>query len=183
MKRAVTRIRGLGYMLWHARHMIYHLLFGATWVWVVYDQFGIYQPGFLLLSLLASVLPDFEHLLFFVTYGKKDSYTTWIKGYIKNKDWRVLVRFMEQGHKYNTKLQYHNVYVLAIMMVCTMLSYLIHWYYVFVFFGAVSIHYWFDVFDDLATLGKLNQNWFRWGRSKNTSDPSIWKKLDKSIDR
>lgn len=179
----MTKIRGLGYLFWHARHMIYHLLLGVTWIWVIQDHIGIYSPTLLFISLLGSVFPDFEHLLFFFTYGKRDSYTKQIKGYINNRDWRVLIRFIEQGHKYNTTLRYHNVYAMMGLMGITALFYFIGSYTGFIFTGAMVIHYLFDILDDLATLGRLNKNWFRWGRGKLPNDASIWKYLDKTIPR
>ena len=183
MNKTVTKIRGLGYLFWHARHMMYHLLFGVAWMWVVQDQIGIYSAPLLLWSLLGSVFPDFEHLLFFFTYGKSDSYTAWVKTYIKHKDWRVLIRFLEKGHKYNTKLRYHNIYTVAGLTGATTISFFVRWDSIFVFTGAMVIHYCFDILDDLATLGRLNKNWYRRGKTTKKINPAIWKELDKTIPR
>lgn len=183
MNTTVTKIRGIGYLFWHARHMIYHLLLGALWMWVVQDQIGIYSTPLLLLSLFGSVFPDFEHLLFFFTYGKSDAFTAWVKSYIQKKDWRVLIRFLEKGHKYNTKLRYHNMYSIVGLTAVAVISFFAGWDSLFVFTGAMVIHYLFDILDDLAMLGKLNRNWYRWGRGRLPNDASIWKYLDKTIPR
>ena len=183
MNKTVTKIRGLGYLFWHARHMMYHLLFGVAWMWVVQDQWGMYSNTLFALSLLGSVFPDFDHLLFFFTYGKRDAYTKQIKGYINHGDWRVLIRFLEKGHKYNTKLRYHNIYTVAGLTGITTIFLVVRWYSGFIFTGAMVIHYLFDILDDLATLGKLNKNWYRWGKTVKKSNPAIWKHLDKTIQR
>jgi len=163
--------------------MIYHLLLGFVWMSFVRDQTGIYSPFLLLLSLFGSIFPDFEHLLFFFTYGKADEYTAWIRTYIRNRDWRVLVRFLEKGHKYNTKLRYHNIYAIISLIGITTLFLVVHVYSGFIFTGAMLIHYCFDILDDLASLGRLNKNWFRWGKGKLRSTSSVWNDLDKTIPR
>lgn len=179
----MTKIRGLGFLFWNGRHMVYHLLLGAMWMWVVQDQIGIYSASLLLWSLFGSVFPDFEHLLFFFTYGKSDEYTAWVKTYIKHKDWRVLIRFLEKGHKYNTKLRYHNIYTIMLLSIMTIAFFRFQLYVGFIFTGAMTIHYLFDILDDLATLGKFNKNWYRWGKTIKKSNPAIWNDLDKTIDR
>ncbi len=179
----MTKIRGLGYLFWHARHMIYHLLLGTLWMWVVQDQTGIYSPALLFMSLLGSVFPDFEHLLFFATYGKKDAYTAWVKTYMKHGDWRVLVRFIEKGHKYNTKLRFHNIYVVTLFLILSIGFFQMQVSSGFIFTGAMVIHYLFDMLDDFATLGKLNKNWYRWGKTIRKSNPALWKELDETIQR
>lgn len=183
MRKAFGKIRGFGYLFWHGRHMFYHLLLGCLWMWVVQEGTGIYSTHLLFVSLLGSVFPDFEHLLFFATYGKKDAYTAWVKSYVKHGDWRVLVRFLEKGHKFNTKLQFHNVFILALCCCMTGVFYQVRMPAGYVFFGSMSLHFIFDIFDDLGKFGRLNKNWFRWGKSSGTSNPAIWKNLDKTIKR
>ncbi len=183
MKKTFGKIRGVGYLFWHARHMFYHFLLGAFWMWVVQELTGIYSVPLLLISLLGSVFPDVEHLLFFATYGKKDAYTTWVKSYVKHGDWRVLIRFLEKGHKYNTKLRFHNVYSIGILTGLSVLFFRAHIYSGCMFTGAMVIHYVFDILDDLASLGRVNKNWYRWGKTTKNSNPAIWKDLDKTIQR
>lgn len=152
-------------------------------MWVVRDQFNIYSPTLLLIALFGSVFPDFEHFLFFFTYGRGDAYTKQIKAYIRDGDWRVMARFIEQGHKYNTQLRLHNVYMILVCFFVTLLCFSVQYYVGAVFVGAMITHYLFDILDDLATIGKLNTNWFRFGRGEKKNNPSLWKKLDRSIDR
>jgi hypothetical protein len=121
--------------------------------------------------------------LFFFTYGKSDEYTAWVKTYIKHKDWRVLIRFLEKGHKYNTKLRYHNIYTMIGLAGITTIFFFVRWQSGFIFTSAMVIHYLFDILDDLATLGRLNKNWYRWGKGKLHSTSSVWNDLDKTIPR
>ena len=183
MKRTFGKIRGVGFFFWHARHMFYHLLLGAFWMWVVQELTGIYSVPLLFVSLFGSVFPDFEHLLFFLTYGKKDAYTTWIKSYVKHGDWRVLIRFIEKGHKYNTKLRFHNIYTIFFLILASIGLFKLQVFSGFMFTGSMMIHYLFDILDDLASLGKVNKNWYRLGKSTKKINPAIWKDLDKAIKR
>jgi len=80
--------------------------------------------------------------------------------------WRILVRFVEWGHKYNVNLMFHNFYVMALIMVLTYMSYLYKWNFGVVLFGAMVTHYVFDVAEDWLLLGRLNPNWKRLGRGK-----------------
>lgn len=163
--------------------MVYHFLLGSVWMWIIKDQTGIYSPSLLFLSLFGSVFPDFEHLLFFFTYGKRDAYTKQIKAYIHDGDWRVLIRFIEKGHKYNTELRYHNVYTIMVLGIATAVLFTFQRYGGAVFAGAMITHYLFDMLDDLATLGKLNTNWYHWGGDDTKSSPSLWKHIDRTIER
>ena len=183
MKRTFGKIRGVGYIFWHARHMFYHLLLGALWMWVIQDQMGIYTRTLLSLSLFGSIFPDVEHLLFFLTFGKKDEYTTWVKSYVKHGDWRVLIRFIEKGHKYNTKLRFHNIYFVLLLVILTVGFFKLHVFSGFIFTGSMVIHYLFDIIDDLASLGKVNKNWYRWRKPAKKINPAIWKDLDNTINR
>jgi len=183
MKRSFAKIRGIGFMVWHARHMLYHKLLGFVWYQVVSSKFGFTGSRLLLLSLLGSVFPDMEHLIFFVTYGKHNMFSEQIRLYIKHGEWRILIRFMEIGHKYNTELRYHNLFTIIGLCLMTIGSMLFSFPSGVIFFGAMISHYLFDIVDDLATLGKINRNWFRWGRGKKLNNPHIWKSIQKTISR
>ncbi len=170
-----SRLRGLAFIIWHARHEFYHVLLGLAWAWVLREVWGNLNLKWILLSVFGSLLPDTEHLFFFLSYGKKDKYTQMIRVFLKNHEWRVLAVFMEHGHKRNTKLAFHNMYVIILLLVIVTAAILYDWNSWVVVIGAMIIHYIFDIFDDIVTLGRINPNWKRWGRgeikeTENTTD-------------
>jgi len=166
MRKSLARIKGLGYIFWHGRHEIYHMLLGVAWAWILREWWGEFQLKWLLLSVFGSVLPDFEHLLYFVSSGKADPYTKQIKAFLKNKQWRMVTTYIEHGHKQNTNLSYHNIYIVGFLITLACVCYFIDYQAWVVLFGAMAIHYLFDIGDDFVTLGYINENWKRWGNGK-----------------
>jgi len=166
IRRHIARVKGLGFIFWHARHEFYHALLGVAWAWVFREVWGEFNTKWLILAVFGSLLPDLEHFFYFFTYGKRDPYTTKIKQFLKNGQWRMVTVFIENGHKQNTDLSYHNFYVIAFLLIITTIAFLFDWQSWVVVFGAMVTHYVFDVFDDIATLGYLNPNWKRWGKGR-----------------
>jgi len=181
MRKTAARLKGIAFIFWHARHMLYHILLSMTFVWVSYKYLGIRQRGLFPVAILGAVIPDFEHILFFFTYGKHTEFSKYIKMYIKKHEWRILIRFVEIGHKYNTQLRYHNIYILSVWILIAFLSYRMFMAPLFIFSGAVVTHYLFDIVDDLAALGKINKNWFRWGLGNQAVGKQIWDMIDRRI--
>lgn len=163
---SIARIKGVGYMLWHGRHMLYHVLLGLVWAWLLRELWSEFSWKIIALAVFGSILPDIEHLFYFFAYGRGDEYTKLVKEFLRAREWRVLTSFIEQGHKYNTNLSYHNVYFVVFLLIATIICFLVDWESWIAVLGAMVIHYLFDIFDDYRTLGYLNENWKRWGRGK-----------------
>lgn len=168
MRRTIAKIRGLGFVLWHARHMGYHVLIGLVWAWIMREVWGQFNPKWILTSVAGSLLPDLDHLNYFIGYGRRDSYTKIIFDMLKNRQWRELALFVATGHKYNTNLAYHNYYTLIFLALLTAISSYFDWQSGFILFGAMVGHYLFDIFDDFVQLGQVNANWMRWGRARKS---------------
>jgi hypothetical protein len=166
IRKPVQRIKGFAFLMWHARHEWYHVMFGLLWAWILREWWGEFNPKWVLLSAFGSVLPDIDHFIYFLGYGRKESYTQTIWSYIQNRQWRLLVTFIETGHKYNTNLSFHNYFVMMILFAGSCIAYFFDWKASVVLFGAMTIHYIYDVIDDIITLGHINPNWKRWGRKK-----------------
>ena len=176
MKQSIAKIKGLGYILWHARHMLYHLLIGLVWAWFLREMWDVFSWKITLLAVFGSFLPDIEHLIYFFVSGKKDEYSKQVKAFFKAHEWRVLTSFVETGHKYNTNLSYHNVYFVVFLLILTILCFLFDWEVWMAVLGAMVLHYLFDIFDDYRTLGYLNDNWKRWGSKKKKTTTSYKRK-------
>lgn len=164
MKNSLARIRGLGFILWQSRHMGYHVMLGLLWAWFLREQWGEFNVRWIVTAAIGSVLPDIDHLNYFFGYGKNDSYTKTVFGHVKKGEWRKLFYFISTGHKYNTNLSYHNIYVTGILIASTFLASFFDWRFGVVLLGAMVSHFLFDIFDDLVQLHTLNKNWGRWGR-------------------
>ncbi len=165
MKRSLSRIRGAGFILWHARHLLYHVLLGLVWAWLLREIWQEFDIRFVLTSVFFALLPDVEHVWYFVTYGKSATYTQSIKNLIRSRQWRKVAVFIEHGHKDQTELQFHNIYTIGLLLVFLAMSIVWDVRIVTVAAGSSVIHYVFDIFDDVMILGYVNRNWTRWGKS------------------
>lgn len=166
MRKTFARVRGLGYIMWKARHMAYHVMLGLLWAWYLRERWGEFNPKWIASAVVGSVLPDIDHIVYFFGYGKSDAYTQRIFLYIRNHEWRNLFSFISVGHKTNTNLTYHNIYVMIILILVSVLASFIDWEVGVVLFGAMVSHYLFDMADDVVQLGGINPNWKRWGRPR-----------------
>ena len=166
MRKSVARIKGVGFIFWHSRHELYHIMLGLLWAWFLRERWHQFNVQWIWWSIFGSLLPDADHLMYFFAYGKSDWYNTQIRDFLKNHEWRNLTTFIETGHKHQTKLASHNYYIMASLLFLGLLSSLYSWEIGVILFGAMVIHYVFDIGDDLLMLGYVNPNWKRWGRGK-----------------
>lgn len=163
MRRSLARIRGLGFILWQARHMGYHVLLGLVWAWFLRERWGEFNPKWVWTAIAGSVVPDVDHFNYFLGYGRHDSYTQQIWSHLKHREWRKLAYFIATGHKLNTNLSYHNIYMVAVLILLSVVASFLDWQVGVILFGAMVSHYLFDIFDDIVQLGAINSNWKRWG--------------------
>jgi hypothetical protein len=169
MRMSLARIRGVAFILWHARHEFYHMLLGLVWAWVLREVWEEFNVRWIMFSVVGSLLPDAEHFLYFATYGRKDTYTRQIGSMLLKRQWRALTVFVERGHKYQTDLSYHNIYTIALLLCLTIVFLVFDWRVWVILTGAMIIHYLFDIVDDIVTLGYVNPNWKRWGNGRKTT--------------
>lgn len=166
MHRHIARIKGLGFIFWHAKHELMHALLGVAWAWVLREIWGELQPRWIILAIFGSLLPDLEHFVYVFTYGRKDIYSQMVVSFLRQKKWRMLTVHIEHGHKTVTNLMYHNVYVVAGLGVIVSVCWMFEWRSWVVVVGAMVIHYLFDIVDDVMMFGRPNPNWKRWGNGK-----------------
>ena len=166
MRLSFARVKGLGFILWQSRHMGYHVLLGLVWAWFLREKWGSFNPKWVWTAIIGSLLPDIDHLQYFLGYGKQETYTKQIVGFLKARQWRSLAHFIATGHKYNTNLSYHNIYIVVILLGLALVSSRIDWEVGVILFGAMILHYLLDIVDDIVQLGSINPNWKRWGKPK-----------------
>lgn len=168
MRYSVARLRGIGFILWQARHYAYHILVGLVWAWILREYWQEFSVRWITAAVIGSVIPDMDHLFYFLTYGKRDTYTKQIRKFLREHEWRTLTKFLATGHKYNTSLATHNYYFMVFLTILSMGSFLYDWKVGVIFFGAMALHYLFDVWDDIAMFGRVNSNWRRVWRPRRT---------------
>lgn len=168
MRKSLARLQGLGFIIWQARHYAYHILVGLVWSWFLRETWKQFNTAWVYTAIIGSVIPDIDHFIYFLTYGRHDWYTRQIRKFIRDHEWRTVTKFVASGHKYQTSLAAHNYYVMAFMGVVALVAFLYNWKSGVVFFGAMMLHYLFDVWDDVAMLGRVNPNWRRLGKPKST---------------
>lgn len=168
----LARFKSLGFFFWHGRHEFYHVLLGLVWAWYLRERWNEFNPRWIWLAMLGSVLPDLDHIIYFFTYGRWDSYNIKLRYLIKSHQWRASWLYMKNGHKKNTSLMTHNVYFMIILLGVAVVASFYAWRVGVILFGAMFSHYLFDILDDLVILGHLNPNWKHWGSSWKTKDRS-----------
>lgn len=126
------------------------------------------------LALVGSLLPDVEHIYYHMILNRKKPYAREIKLLLKNREVRNLVKFLESNHKTVSYLPFHHVFVALIALLATLNAFIYGREGTMVFLGAISLHYFFDIGDDVITLGKLNPNWTRgWRRLRRVTVRSL----------
>ena len=151
-------------VVWYSRHELYHVLIGIVYAWFLREAWGVFQWHQVLWSIFGSLLPDVDHLIFFFFYGRNDAYSLKAKSLLKHGGLSQLIPFLAREHKHNTNLWSHNVFVISFLFVSAYASSLYDWKLGLVLFGAMILHYLFDITEDLILLRALNPNWKRWGR-------------------
>ncbi len=112
-------------------------------------------------SIIGSVLPDFDHLLFIFIYGRKTDFARIIKGFLRKYKIKSAISFIRVNHKYNTSVYSHN-------MLSVILAFWLFYYLYTVqdkasmstFFLSWFAHYVFDIFEDVLFFKKINPNWW-----------------------
>lgn len=161
MRQYVARLKGVGFILWHARHEFYHILLGLVWAWFLREVWEQFNVRWISVSVLGSLLPDADHFFYFFIWGRKDEYAKLVKAFLRGREWRTLTKLLETGHKYQTDLATHNIYFIGFLFLLSTASFFYDWKVGVVLFGAMMIHYLFDIFDDIIILGYINPNWKR----------------------
>lgn len=166
MRKSVARLKGFGFILWQTRHEFYHILVGLLWAWYLREVWREFNPRWVAVAIFGSLIPDLDHFVYFLTYGKRDWYTKQVRVFMRAHQWRTLWKFVAQGHKYNTSLATHNYFFMTTLILLSGISFIYNWKVGVILFGAMVGHYAFDVLDDFVILGYVNPNWRRFWKPR-----------------
>ena len=145
-----------------AFHFPIHILIGMICAYFTFRLFPDASPHLLIWNgILGSLLPDVDHLFFFLIYGRHTDYARSVRSLFKNRHFRHLWNFVKINHKSNTGIYSHNFLSLVIVFFA-------FWYFeavrdrpsLTVFFLSWGAHYLFDIFEDFLFFKSLNPNWF-----------------------
>lgn len=166
MNRVSARIRGAFFITRQANHHLVHISLGFIWFYLLNRFWTDLSSYHLFLAIVGSELPDLEHGYYWFVKGKSDEYSIQVKEHLRNREWRNLVTFLKENHKYLTTLHLHSLgWVLVLVLLCVV-SFFRDREASLVLFGSMLTHYCFDMLDDIIFLGKLNPNWMRGVRIK-----------------
>jgi len=155
-------------------HVLIHILLGFMCALIVSKRFENENIILLLFfGFLGSTLPDIDHLIYYLTYGKDSEYSQIIKIFIKEKDFKEVKIFLRENHKYLTGLYSHTVVSPVISIFLTFLFLNKDNIYLSTFFLSVTTHFIYDIAEDLLFFKKLNPNWFMHFNKKNKNNQGI----------
>lgn len=146
-------------------HGEFHLLFAILTILIIYF---IYTPettrnifNIIIIAILGSFIPDIDHLFYIFIYGRKSDYAQVSKMFIKNKHIREFIKHVKINHKANTGIYSHNIgSVLLSITVALVLIYKKVDVFWATFFLAWTLHYIYDILEDLLFFSRLNKNWY-----------------------
>ena len=159
-------VKKVARITWYLKHETTHVLIGVAFAWLLREIWGEFDSKQLYLSIVGSLIPDLDHFVFFFFYGRHDPYSLEVKRFLRQGNISSLATLLAEGHKENTNLWSHNVYVIGFLLLGIVLSYQLDWKVAVVLLGSMILHFVFDILDDLVVLGSVNPNWKRWGRPK-----------------
>lgn len=144
-----------------------HLSLGLLVAVVIYYLLGGNLFHLLLVSAVASFLPDIDHLFYLFIYGRKSRYATEAREILIKGGVIKYIEYCKINHKENTEIKSHNLLVVLVLTLVSMLFYAKGEPLWSAFFISNTLHFVFDVFEDLLFFGKLNGNWWlRFGQGR-----------------
>jgi hypothetical protein len=157
-----------------AYHILIHVLLGITAALIVSRQFINDNLSLLLImGFFGNTLPDLDHVIYFLTYGKDSEYSQIIKIFIKDRHFKETKNFLRDNHKYLTGLYSHTLISAFLSVFLTWFFFNKNLIYPGTFLFSVSIHFLYDILEDLLFFGKLNPNWYLKFNKKNKNNDGI----------
>jgi len=139
-------------------HHWIHFVFGSV-VWIVSWKWGNHAMSFIVV-LIGTYLPDADHLFFIFGYGRKTEYSERIRKCLKDGGVCGFIDYSKKNHKNCTWVISHNLLSLFISSGLTWAFIVSGHFLLGVLFASWSLHYIYDIVEDLLSLGRLNPNWF-----------------------
>lgn len=159
MKRILRVSKSSAAFVWHAKHVLTHLCFGIGWFLFLKYFYPELPMRYFYVALFASLLPDVEHIYYLLVKQPSSHYTKQIIKLMKNGSIVELFRFVEKKHKHETFLPFHHIITPILALIGCAIAIHVDRMGTAVFFGAFTLHYIFDIVEDIVVLRRLNPNW------------------------
>jgi len=141
-------------------HEYVHQLFGLFAFTISAALFPDYPVIYLLLvAIVASILPDIDHIFYFYIYGRRQKYATTVRSFVSKRQYHQALEYCRIHHKENYSIISHNL--LTPILLIILANYFYHSFQplFFTFCLSTSFHFVFDILEDLLVHGRLNPNW------------------------
>lgn len=147
--------------LMEKHHEYFHLGFGLISLiitLIIFPHANFISMFFL--AVLASYLPDIDHLFFIFIYGRNTEYSSGVRRELSKSGVSAAIEYCRINHKKNNFILSHNLITpllsFSFFVYCTYT----HKPYSAVFWLSFTAHFIFDLIEDYLALGRLNPNWF-----------------------
>jgi hypothetical protein len=143
-------------------HVLIHILCGFLCAYIAIDYFpDISHTKLNIIGVLGSLSPDVDHVMYWFIYGKKSQYSQIVRSLLRRRQFKNFYKFIRGNHKTLTGLYFHNFLTLALsVFLSSFYGFSRQHPYLMVFFMAWSVHYIFDLCEDLLFFKRLNPNWY-----------------------
>ncbi|MFZ2663762.1 MAG: metal-dependent hydrolase [Patescibacteria group bacterium] len=150
-------------------HMVIHILIGLLASLIVRDLFPNYNYSKIVsFSIIGSILPDIDHLLYIFWYKKKEDYAKDARAFLKKYHIKAYINFVKENHKKLTDVYSHNLFTVLLFTAFCHLYFSEEKVLGVTLCLSIIFHLLFDVVEDFLLLGKLNSNWIlRFGRDNS----------------
>lgn len=155
-------------------HILIHILLGLICALIISREFQGENLFLLLIcGFLGNTLPDLDHVIYYLTYGKDSEYSQIIKLFIKERDFKEVKDFLRENHKYLTGLYSHTILSPLIIGFLTYFFYTKNKIYLATLFLSITVHFSYDILEDLLFFKRLNPNWFMHFNKRNKNNQGI----------
>lgn len=145
-------------------HMGMHAFIGVIIAFVIVNTVGsdaeMSTKTVVITGLIFSIIPDFEHILYYFTFGAKTEYSKTVKKHLRHGQIRSLYKFCSINHKDLTGLFMHNFLTAFAALLLGSVAMLKNHDQAAIAFIVVAAHYIYDIFEDYFLCGAINPNWF-----------------------
>ena len=143
-----------------------HVLFGLVVFFCVISLFSGVNPWLLFfVMIVGSFLPDIDHLFFMYWYGRSTEYSIKARKYLDKGEFGGFINYCKKNHKNNTYIISHNLLTPLAFFIFGVFAYVNGSAVGSLFWWSMSMHFVFDVLEDILFFGKLNGNWiFLYGK-------------------
>lgn len=141
-------------------HEMIHLSLGIISFFLIKLIYPAIPYYYLIGALVASYIPDIDHLFFMFLYGRETKYAKKCRKYLTNFQIKNFITFCTNNHKNNNFILSHNLVSVGLIYLAFVTSLVgKHFFWATVSLSAF-LHFGYDITEDMLFFGHLNPNWY-----------------------